>query len=100
MRFDPPEPKGKLDTMTGYSWSIPAVATAPVVVNGPEDVVPDWDVVEWRRHEGNVGRLRQRIFTGLLELPAVKAARAVLRGDRRGNPLVLPDVRREVARCE
>src|SRR5680860_1921295 len=63
MRFDPPEPKGKLDTMTGYSWSTPAVATAPVVVNGPEDVVPDWDVVEWRRHEGNVGRLRQRIFT-------------------------------------
>src|SRR6516164_9435536 len=28
---------------------------------------------------------------GLLELPAAKAARAVLRGDRRGNPPVLPD---------
>jgi transposase len=27
----------------------------------------------------------------LLELPAAKAARAVLRGDRRGNPPVLPD---------
>ena len=67
MRFDPPEPKGKLDTMTGYSWSTPAVATAPVVVNGPEDVVPDWDVVDWRRHEGNVGRLRQRIFTARQE---------------------------------
>ena len=67
MRFDPPEPKGKLDTMTGYSWSTPAVATAPVVVNGPEDVVPDWDVVDWRRHGGNVGRLRQRIFTARQE---------------------------------
>jgi len=62
MRTDPPVPKGKLDTMTGYSWSTPAVATAPVMVNGPEDVVSDWEVVEWRRHEGHVRRLRQRIF--------------------------------------
>jgi RNA-directed DNA polymerase len=61
MRPDPPEPKGKLDTMTGYSWSTPAVATVGVVVNGPEDVL-DWDAVDWRRHEGNVRRLRQRIF--------------------------------------
>ena len=67
MRFDPPVPKGKLDTMTGYSWSTPAVAAAPVEVNGPEDVVPDWDVVDWRRHEGNVGRLRQRIFKAAQE---------------------------------
>src|SRR5680860_589347 len=67
MRSDPPEPKGKLNTMTGYSWSTPAVATAPVVVNGPEDVVPDWDVIEWRRHEGHVRRLRQRIFKATQE---------------------------------
>src|SRR5690606_20522940 len=67
MRSDPPEPKGKLNTMTGYSWSTPAVGTVPVVVNGPEDVVLDWDVVDWRRHEGNVGRLRQRIFKATQE---------------------------------
>src|SRR5215207_2494541 len=81
------------------------------MVNGPEDVVPEWDAVDWRFHEDNVRRLRQRIFKaeqqqdlaavknlqtlrrlrGLLELLAVKAARAVLRGDRRSNPPVLPD---------
>jgi hypothetical protein len=86
------------------------------MVNGPEDVVPEWDAVDWRSHEDNVRRLRQRIFKaeqeqdlaavrnlkepsastlrrpcGLLELLAVKAARAVLRGDRRSNPPVLPD---------
>jgi len=82
------------------------------MVNGPEDVVPEWDAVDWRSHEDNVRRLRQRIFKaeqqqdlaavknlqtlrrlrGLLELLAVKAARAVLRGDRRSNPPVLPDL--------
>jgi len=71
----------------------------------------------WRSHEDNVRRLRQRIFKaeqqqdlaavknlqtlrrlrGLLELLAVKAARAVLRGDRRSNPPVLPDSALEVA---
>jgi RNA-directed DNA polymerase len=81
------------------------------MVNGPEDVMPEWDAVDWRSHEDNVRRLRQRIFKaeqqqdlaavknlqtlrrlrGLLELLAVKAARAVLRGDRRSNPPVLPD---------
>lgn len=49
--------------MTGYSSSTPAVAMLPVMVNEPEDVVSEWDVVDWRRHEDNVGRLRQRIFT-------------------------------------
>jgi RNA-directed DNA polymerase len=39
---------GKLDTVT---------------VNGPEGEVLDWDAVEWRRVEGDVRRLRQRIFT-------------------------------------
>lgn len=33
------------------------------LVNGPEDVLGDWDEVEWRRVEQDVRRLRQRIFT-------------------------------------
>jgi RNA-directed DNA polymerase len=37
------------------------------MVNGPEDVVLKWDAVDWRRHEDNVGRLRQRIFTAVRE---------------------------------
>jgi hypothetical protein len=46
-----PEPEDKLD------------ATAKVVVNGPEDATFDWRQVDWRRVEGDVRRLRQRIFT-------------------------------------
>jgi len=34
-----------------------------VTVNGPEGDVVDWDAVDWRQAEDNVGRLRQRIFT-------------------------------------
>lgn len=40
-------------------------ATTMVVtdrVNGPEDAVLDWDAIDWRAHEDNVRRLRQRIF--------------------------------------
>ena len=47
-----PEPKDKLD------------ATAVAVANGPEDVILDWDAVDWRACEESVRRLRQRIFTG------------------------------------
>src|SRR3954451_14715262 len=32
------------------------------MVNGPADVISDWDAVDWRRHEDNVGRLRKRII--------------------------------------
>jgi len=32
-------------------------------VNGPEDEVLDWEAVDWRQVEDDVGRLRQRIFT-------------------------------------
>jgi RNA-directed DNA polymerase len=32
------------------------------MVNGPEDMDLDWDGVDWRHHEDNVRRLRQRIF--------------------------------------
>jgi hypothetical protein len=51
MLIKPPELKGKLDTVT---------------VNGPEDV-PDWDAIDWRVHEGNVGRLRRRVFKATRE---------------------------------
>jgi RNA-directed DNA polymerase len=33
------------------------------VVNGPEDEPTDWSLVNWRQVEGDVRRLRQRIFT-------------------------------------
>lgn len=33
------------------------------MVNGPEDVILQWEAVDWRCHEENVRRLRQRIFT-------------------------------------
>ena len=33
------------------------------MVNGPEDGVLDWDAVDWQPVEGDVRRLRQRIFT-------------------------------------
>ena len=81
-----------------------------LMVNGPADDALCWDAIDWRFHEDNVRRLRQRIFTaardgdlgklrnlqpvpslGLLELLAVKAARAVLRGPRRSNAPGLPD---------
>jgi RNA-directed DNA polymerase len=42
-----------------------AVAMAALGVNGPEDVVPDWDAINWQVHEDNVRRLRQRIFTAV-----------------------------------
>jgi RNA-directed DNA polymerase len=32
------------------------------MVNGPEDVTLGWDGIDWRLHEENVRRLRQRIF--------------------------------------
>jgi RNA-directed DNA polymerase len=38
-------------------------AAAAAVVNGPGDDALDWPLVDWRRVEGDVRRLRQRIFT-------------------------------------
>jgi RNA-directed DNA polymerase len=87
MLIKPPEPKGKLDAMTGYSFTTPvwdggawvtrAVAEVRVTparaevevarhVSGPEGV-PDWDAINWQVHEGNVRRLRQRIFKAARE---------------------------------
>ena len=66
--------------MTGYSfttpvregghWAVPAVTgvTAARPANGPEDrprhqdATGRWDKIDWREQEGQVRRLRQRIF--------------------------------------
>jgi RNA-directed DNA polymerase len=39
-----------------------AVAMANLKVNGPEDRPLDWNAIDWRTVEGDVRRLRQRIF--------------------------------------
>jgi hypothetical protein len=39
-----------------------AIADVTVKVNGPEGGVFDWDAIDWRQTEGDVRRLRQRIF--------------------------------------
>jgi RNA-directed DNA polymerase len=74
--------------MTGYSFSTPVwdgrawvrpgiteVKAAPVAAgvrpaarraNGPEGVL-DWGAIDWQAHEGNVRRLRQRIFKAARE---------------------------------
>ena len=38
------------------------MAMAALKVNGPEGDLLDWDAADWRVHEDNVRRLRQRIF--------------------------------------
>ena len=54
--------------MTGYSFSTPAVeGMLDLPVNGPEDEGLDWDRIDWRTHEDNVRRLRQRIFKATQE---------------------------------
>jgi RNA-directed DNA polymerase len=45
--------------MTAHAF---ALAMAALEVNGPEDVATDWDAIDWRAHEEDVRRLRQRIF--------------------------------------
>ena len=50
MLVNPSASEGKLDT----SW-----------VNGPADDALVWDAIDWRPHEDNVRRLRQRIFTAV-----------------------------------
>ena len=71
--------------MTGYSfttpvwqggqWVVPAVAEVRMAAkaNGPEDrprhqdATGRWDKIDWREQEGQVRRLRQRIFTAAQE---------------------------------
>ena len=60
------------------------------VVNGPEDDDLDWLSIDWQRVEEDVRRLRQRIFTGLLEPGAVKAAHRVLRAPGQQCPRGYP----------
>ena len=57
--------------MTAFAF---AVAMADLGVNGPEDDRLDWDAVDWRAHEDNVRRLRQRIFKATQDgdLPKVR----------------------------
>jgi hypothetical protein len=70
--------------MTGYSFSTPVweggtwvrpvvagVTATARLVNGPEDQPRDtsaqWDTIDWRAQEGQVRRLRQRIFKAAQE---------------------------------
>jgi len=105
MRSWPLEPKGKLDAMTGYSfttpvwdggqWTVPVVAgvTAARIVNGPEDqpcTAPEqWDRIDWRAQEEQVRRLRQRIFTATREQdwPRVRSLQKLMLRSR-ANTLV------------
>jgi RNA-directed DNA polymerase len=43
-----------------------------MAVNGTEDVALEWDVINWRLHEDNVGRLRRRIFKAAQEQDLAK----------------------------
>jgi RNA-directed DNA polymerase len=56
--------------MTAFAF---AVAMAALEVNGPEDTVHEWDAINWRLHEDNVRRLRQRIFKAVQDGDLVKA---------------------------
>ena len=67
---EPDELRDKLDTVKGYSFSTPAVAGLDFAVNGPNDERLEWDAIDWRVHEGNVVRLRRRIFKATREQPA------------------------------
>jgi len=56
---------GKLDATaqkaTAVMVDLATLSMGSDVVNGPEDLI-DWDAIRWRCQEGQVQRLRQRIF--------------------------------------
>lgn len=54
------EPREKLDVIAALHAT--AVVDGGEVVNGPEGEPVDWQSIDWRRVEGDVERLRQRIF--------------------------------------
>jgi RNA-directed DNA polymerase len=54
------EPRDKLD-VTAVLDAV-TVTEGGEVVNGPEGTSVDWRSIDWRRVEGDVERLRQRIF--------------------------------------
>src|SRR5258708_36815120 len=80
MRPRSPEPKGKLDAMTGYSfstpvwdgrtWVRPAVGEVAVtrIANGPEDrpreqdAPAGWDKIDWRAQGGRGPRPPRPVF--------------------------------------
>jgi RNA-directed DNA polymerase len=43
-----------------------------MTVTGTNDVVVQWDAIQWRRHEDNVRGLRRRIFTAAKEQDLAK----------------------------
>ncbi len=79
------EPKDKLD------------ATTIVVANGPEDELFTWDAVDWRACEGNVRRLRQRIFTAS-QVGDLKRVRSLQKLMLRSRANTLSSVRRVTER--
>jgi RNA-directed DNA polymerase len=64
----------------GLKLTEPKGQVRHLMVNGPEDVVPEWEKVDWRHHEDNVRRLRQRIFKAAQEedLAAVRNLQKLL----------------------
>jgi RNA-directed DNA polymerase len=52
---------GMLGAATGDPTAVMVEMDTLEVVNGPEGLL-DWDVIDWRLQEGQVQRLRQRIF--------------------------------------
>ena len=57
------EPKDKLDTMATPIATADSAVVHRATVNGPEDDPTDWLSIDWQAAEGEVRRLRQRIFT-------------------------------------
>jgi hypothetical protein len=55
-------PQDQSAELGGDEVTVPGTVT----VNGPEGA-PDWDAIDWQVHEGNVGRLRRRIFEATRE---------------------------------
>src|SRR5947207_15602062 len=90
MRFDPPEPKGKLDAM------LTDTRVDAVTVNGPEDVLPAWDAIDWRTREEEVRRLRQRIFKAAQEQdwPGVRDLKKLMLRSRSNTTVSVRPVRR------
>src|SRR3954451_6860394 len=54
--------EGQVGHDDGIQLVHPCGGDGVVGVNGPEGGVADWDAIDWRTHEDNVRRLRQRIF--------------------------------------
>jgi RNA-directed DNA polymerase len=51
----------------GLKPPVPRGQVGRLMVNGPKDVRYEWEAVDWRLHEDNVRRLRQRIFKAAQE---------------------------------